>query len=182
MMPQRTGMPPPQQQRQQQQPSLQQQFQQNNQQQLGQASVRIPWKLTPEEKKRYDQIFRAWDQQGSGFLPGSMAKEVFGQAGLGTDELMAIWNLADVNDRGKLNIDEFHVAMGLIYRRLNGNPIPTTLPAEMAPPSARDLEDSANFLTSLLKNDTNRRATNNSDDTPQSRAACRRRRPQRRPR
>lgn len=91
MMPQRTGMPPPQQQQQQQQPSLQQQFQQNNQQQLGQASVRIPWKLTPEEKKRYDQIFRAWDQQGSGFLPGSMAKEVFGQAGLGTDDLMAIW-------------------------------------------------------------------------------------------
>ncbi|GAA5873711.1 hypothetical protein JCM3774_000147 [Rhodotorula dairenensis] len=169
LMPQRTGFQPP------QQPmSLQQQFQQNNQAQLGQASVPIPWKLTPEEKKRYDQIFRAWDQQGSGFLPGSMAKEVFGQAGLGTDELMAIWNLADVNDRGKLNIDEFHVAMGLIYRRLNGNPIPATLPAEMAPPSARDLEDSANFLTSLLKNDTNRRATNQTDlDGPQSRAKLR---------
>ncbi|TKA51640.1 hypothetical protein B0A53_05517 [Rhodotorula sp. CCFEE 5036] len=172
LAPQRTGFQPP---PQQQQLSLQQQFQQNNQAQLGQASVPIPWKLTPEEKKRYDQIFRAWDQQGSGFLPGSMAKEVFGQAGLGTDELMAIWNLADVNDRGKLNIDEFHVAMGLIYRRLNGNPIPATLPAEMAPPSARDLEDSANFLTSLLKNDTNRRATNQTDlaDGPQSRAKLR---------
>ncbi|GAA5838700.1 hypothetical protein JCM9279_003832 [Rhodotorula babjevae] len=155
-------------------PSLQQQFQQSNQQQVGQASVPIPWKLTPEEKKRYDQIFRAWDQQGSGFLPGSMAKEVFGQAGLQTDDLMAIWNLADVGDRGKLNIDEFHVAMGLIYRRLNGNPIPQTLPAEMAPPSARDLEDSASFLTSLLKNDTNRRATNQTDvDGPQSRAKLR---------
>lgn len=86
LQPQRTGVapPPP-------QPSLQQQFQQANQQQMGQASVPIPWKLTPEEKKRYDQIFRAWDQQGSGFLPGSMAKEVFGQAGLGQDDLMAIW-------------------------------------------------------------------------------------------
>ncbi|GJN92753.1 hypothetical protein Rhopal_005791-T1 [Rhodotorula paludigena] len=169
LQPQRTGVapPPP-------QPSLQQQFQQANQQQMGQASVPIPWKLTPEEKKRYDQIFRAWDQQGSGFLPGSMAKEVFGQAGLGQDDLMAIWNLADVNDRGKLNIDEFHVAMGLIYRRLNGNPIPNQLPPEMAPPSARDLEDSANFLTSLLKNDTNRRATNQTDvDAPQSRQKLR---------
>ncbi|GAA5914800.1 actin cytoskeleton-regulatory complex protein PAN1 [Sporobolomyces salmoneus] len=155
-------------------PSLQQSFQQSNQQQVGQSSVPIPWALTPEEKKRYDQIFRAWDQQGAGFIPGSMAKEVFGQAGLGTDDLMAIWNLADVNDRGKLNIDEFHVAMGLIYRRLNGNPIPNTLPAEMAPPSARDLEDSANFLTHLLKNDTNRRATSASDvDSPQSRAKLR---------
>jgi hypothetical protein len=72
-------------------PSLQQSFQQSNQQQVGQASVPIPWALTPEEKKRYDQIFRAWDQQGAGFIPGSMAKEVFGQAGLGTEELMAIW-------------------------------------------------------------------------------------------
>ncbi|GAA5879139.1 hypothetical protein JCM16303_001313 [Sporobolomyces ruberrimus] len=155
-------------------PSLQQSFQQSNQQQVGQASVPIPWALTAEEKKRYDQIFRAWDQQGAGFIPGSMAKEVFGQAGLGTEELMAIWNLSDVNDRGKLNIDEFHVAMGLIYRRLNGNPIPNTLPAEMAPPSARDLEDSANFLTHLLKNDTNRRATSAADvDSPQSRAKLR---------
>lgn len=72
-------------------PSLQQSFQQSNQQQVGQASVPIPWALTPEEKKRYDQIFRAWDQQGAGFIPGSMAKEVFGQAGLTTDDLMAIW-------------------------------------------------------------------------------------------
>ncbi|GAA6030396.1 hypothetical protein JCM8097_009087 [Rhodosporidiobolus ruineniae] len=179
IQPQRTGFnqPPPQMHFQQQQqggPSLQQQFQQSNQQQTGHAQVAIPWALTPEEKKRYDQIFRAWDQQGTGFLPGSMAKEVFGQAGLGQDDLMAIWNLADVTDRGKLNIDEFHVAMGLIYRRLNGNPIPNTLPPEMAPPSARDLEDSANFLTSLLKNDTNRRATNQNDfDSPQSRAKLR---------
>ncbi|GAA5957438.1 hypothetical protein JCM21900_003306 [Sporobolomyces salmonicolor] len=155
-------------------PSLQQSFQQSNQAQTGQATVPIPWALTPEEKKRYDQIFRAWDQQGTGFIAGTTSKEVFGQAGLPQDDLMAIWNLADVNDRGKLNIDEFHTAMGLIYRRLNGNPIPATLPPEMAPPSARDLEDSANFLTSLLKSDTNRRATAQVDlDNPQSRAKLR---------
>ncbi|GEM10145.1 rho guanyl-nucleotide exchange factor [Rhodotorula toruloides] len=158
-----TGMRPP---------PLQQQFQSSNLSQTGQAQVAIPWELTKEEKKRYDQIFRAWDREGTGFLPGSMAREVFGQSGLGQDDLMAIWNLADVSDRGKLNIDEFHVAMGLIYRRLNGNPIPHALPAEMAPPSARDLEDSANFLTSLLKTDTNRRATQ-SDGGVQSRAKMR---------
>lgn len=33
------------------------------------------------------------------------------------DSLSLSRNLADVADRGKLNIDEFHVAMGLIYRR-----------------------------------------------------------------
>jgi hypothetical protein len=85
LQPQRTGFQPPPQQ------SLQQQFQQSNQQQTGQAQVAIPWALTPEEKKRYDQIFRAWDQSGTGFIPGSMAKEVFGQSGLGEQDLMAIW-------------------------------------------------------------------------------------------
>ena len=53
--------------------------------------------------------------------------------------------------------------MGLIYRRLNGNPIPPTLPQEMAPPSARDLNDSVGFLKNLLKNDTNQRSTNVDD-------------------
>lgn len=72
-------------------PSLQQSFQQQNQSQTGQASVPIPWALTPDEKKKYDQIFRAWDQQGSGFMSGKMAIEVFGQAGLERDDLMSIW-------------------------------------------------------------------------------------------
>ncbi|KAK4702019.1 hypothetical protein P7C70_g4201, partial [Phenoliferia sp. Uapishka_3] len=141
-------------------PSLQQSFQQSNQAQIGQTSVAIPWALTADEKKRYDQIFRAWDQQGAGFIGGAVAKEVFGQAGLDKDDLMAIWNLADVEDRGRLNIDEFHVAMGLIYRRLNGNPIPPVLPEEMKPPSARDLNDSVGFLQNLLKNDNHSRSTN----------------------
>ncbi|KDE02848.1 hypothetical protein MVLG_06638 [Microbotryum lychnidis-dioicae p1A1 Lamole] len=144
--------------------SLAQTFQQRNQAQTGHADVPIPWALTKDEKKRYDQIFRAWDQQGTGFIEGRVSKEVFGQAGLDQNDLMSIWNLADVQDRGKLNIDEFHVAMGLIYRRLNGNPIPQTLPPEMAPPSARDLDDSVGFLTNLLKNDNNQRSTNQDFD------------------
>ncbi|KAK4047374.1 hypothetical protein OIV83_005421 [Microbotryomycetes sp. JL201] len=143
--------------------SLQQQFQQQNQAQTGQAAVPVPWALAADEKKRYDQIFRAWDQSGSGFIDGRVAIEVFGQSGLDRNDLMAIWNLADVADRGKLNIDEFHVAMGLIYRRLNGNPIPQTLPPEMAPPSARDLDDSVGFLTNLLKHETRERSTNKTD-------------------
>jgi|ERR1700722_3190894 len=30
-------------------------------------------------------------------------------------------NLADIDDRGKLNLAEFHVAMGLIFRSMSGN-------------------------------------------------------------
>lgn len=59
--------------------------------QTGQANVAIPWALTKDEKKRYDQIFRAWDKEGTGYIGGAVAKEVFGQAGLDRDDLMAIW-------------------------------------------------------------------------------------------
>ena len=92
--------------------------------------VQVPWALSAEEQKNYDQIFRAWDQRGTGFISGTMAQEVFGQSGLDRDDLMKIWcagecvcltadplrNLADSENRGKLNLAEFHVAMGLIYR------------------------------------------------------------------
>ncbi|KAM0752107.1 hypothetical protein T439DRAFT_379225 [Meredithblackwellia eburnea MCA 4105] len=153
-------------QQQQQQQNLQQSFMLQNQAQTGQSTLPISWALTSEEKKRYDQIFRAWDQQGSGFIGGNVAKEVFGQSGLDQNDLLAIWNLADTNDRGKLNIDEFHIAMGMIYRRLNGNPLPTTLPEEMRPAATRDMTDSVDFMKGLLKHDSNQRSTNVSDLDP----------------
>lgn len=76
-------------------PSLQQSFQARNEQQTGASNVPIPWALQPDEKKRYDQIFRAWDQQGTGFIGGVVAKEVFGQAGLDTGDLMDIWCVSE---------------------------------------------------------------------------------------
>ncbi|SPO31627.1 related to Intersectin 1 [Ustilago trichophora] len=138
------------------QPSnFQSQIQNLSQQQQGSKEPRIPWALSKEERKSYDSIFRAWDAKGTGFINGEVAREVFGQSGLETEKLMQIWHLADTGNRGKLNINEFHVAMGLIYRALNGNDIPETLPSELIPPSAKDLNDSVDFLKDLLKKDTN---------------------------
>lgn len=51
----------------------------------------IPWALTKDERKNYDQIFRAWDKEGTGFISGDMAREVFGQSGLGQDDMAQIW-------------------------------------------------------------------------------------------
>lgn len=64
-----------------------------------------------------------------------------------------------MDNRGKLNIQEFHVAMALIYRRLNGNDMPAVLPAELVPASSKDLDSNVDFLKSLLRNDTNVRST-----------------------
>lgn len=50
--------------------SLQQAYQQQNVQQHGQAQIKVPWALSADERKNYDSIFRAWDQQSTGFLSG----------------------------------------------------------------------------------------------------------------
>ena len=89
--------------------------------------------------------------------------------------------LADVDNRGKLNLAEFHVAMGIIYRSasstasasssltfaasgLNGNDIPEQLPEELVPASARDLNQSVDFLKDILKNEPRTRSPANFDD------------------
>ena len=72
-------------------PSLQQNFQQHNQTQRGTAAPKVPWALSKGEKKSYDQIFRAWDASGSGFITGQTALEVFGQSGLDKNDLARIW-------------------------------------------------------------------------------------------
>lgn len=158
LQPMHTGYPAPVQQMQQQQP-LPQFFAQHNQQVSGQAAVQVQWALTNDERRKYDQIFRAWDN-GTGYITGQRALEVFRESGLERDDLMKIWALADRENRGKLNLAEFHVAMGLIYRRLSGNAIPDVLPQELVPPSSRDLNQSVDFLKDLLRNDTNARSTN----------------------
>lgn len=139
--------------------TLQQSIAQHNQDIRGTSTQRIPWSLSKQERKQYDQIFRAWDANDTGFLDGQKALEVFGASGLDKDDLAKIWSLADADDRGKLNREEFHVAMGLIYRALNGNTIPAQLPPELVPPSAKSLDESVDMLRSLLKNDTYNRNT-----------------------
>lgn len=71
--------------------SLQQSFQQHNQTSRGTAAPKVPWALSKAEKKSYDQIFRAWDTRGEGFISGQTALEVFGQSGLDKNDLAKIW-------------------------------------------------------------------------------------------
>ncbi|CDW56867.1 EF-hand 4 domain containing protein [Trichuris trichiura] len=60
--------------------------------------------------------------------------EFFLKSQLPRDELGKVWKLADVNEDGYLNLDEFCVAMHLIVRRVKGHfPIPSSLPASMVP-------------------------------------------------
>jgi hypothetical protein len=74
----------------------------------------IPWAVTKVEKQMYDRIFDGWDGLRKGFIGGDVAIEVFGQSGLPKDDLMKIWTLADPGNKGKLDKDEFAVAMHLV--------------------------------------------------------------------
>ncbi|KIJ32426.1 hypothetical protein M422DRAFT_265756, partial [Sphaerobolus stellatus SS14] len=152
--------------------NLQQSIQQHNQSQRGSSNARVPWAITKAEKKQYDNIFRAWDAKGTGFINGDTALQVFGQSGLDKNDLARIWSLADRDDRGKLAIDEFHVAMGLIYRRLNGAEIPNELPQEMVPDSWKSLSEEVDRLSHYLKSET-RSGNIGSVDDPVSRLPSR---------
>ncbi|OQE94199.1 hypothetical protein PENNAL_c0004G00122 [Penicillium nalgiovense] len=117
------------------------------------GNATVAWAITKEEKKIYDDLFRAWDGFRKGFISGETAIEIMGQSGLNRKDLERIWTLADPHNRGRLNMDEFAVAMHLIYRALNGYPVPSRLPPELVPPSTRHLNDSIGTVKSLLSQD-----------------------------
>jgi hypothetical protein len=117
------------------------------------GNATIPWAITKGEKKLYDDTFKAWDGMSKGYISGEQALEILGQSGLPKPDLERVWTLSDSADRGRLNLDEFAVAMHLIYRKLNGYPIPARLPPELVPPSTRNINDSIGAMKNLLRGD-----------------------------
>ncbi|KAK7414532.1 actin organization and endocytosis protein [Neonectria punicea] len=115
-----------------------------------QGNAEIPWSITKEEKTRYDALFKAWDGLGKGYIGGDQAIEILGQSGLEKPDLERVWTLADNGNKGRLDLDEFAVAMHLIYRKLNGHPLPNTLPPELVPPSTRNFNQSIGAVKSML--------------------------------
>ena len=131
------------------------------------GSAKVPWAVTKDEKKIYDQLFKAWDGFNKGFVTGDVAIEIMGQSGLDRKDLEAIWTLSDPNNRGRLDMDEFAVAMHLIYRKLNGYPVPNRLPPELIPPSTRNLKNSIDTVKSLLFQDAESRKSSGAFLQPQ---------------
>ncbi|CBZ54127.1 conserved hypothetical protein [Neospora caninum Liverpool] len=87
---------------------------------------------TPEEYKRYAQVFADTDGNQDGYVEGSEARNVFTSSLLPDTELAAIWTLADVDCDGRLTLQEFLLAMTLIgKRKKEGLPIPAALPATL---------------------------------------------------
>ena len=62
----------------------------------------------------YDGVFQAWDGLGKGMITGETAIGIFSQSGLPRTDLERIWTLADPGNKGKLDRDEFAVALHLV--------------------------------------------------------------------
>lgn len=86
--------------------------------------------LSNEEKTRYEQIF-ASNGGAKGNLTGLEARSIFERTGVDIGALSKIWTLADPQDTGVLNKNQFVVAMHLIYKARQRFKVPDQLPASL---------------------------------------------------
>ncbi|RXM30547.1 Epidermal growth factor receptor substrate 15 [Acipenser ruthenus] len=96
----------------------------------------VPWAVRPEEKVKFDAIFESLSPL-NGMLSGDKVKPVLLNSKLPVDVLGRVWELSDIDRDGMLDRDEFAVAMYLVYRALEKEPVPMSLPAPLVPPSKR---------------------------------------------
>ncbi|KAJ2384859.1 hypothetical protein H4S02_004616, partial [Coemansia sp. RSA 2611] len=95
------------------------------------------WDVTKEEWTRYEQFFNSLDTQRAGTLSGDVPVNFFLKSKLPEGALSKVWDLADVTRSGRLNKEEFAVAMHLINAQLAGVAVPDSLPPTLVPPSRR---------------------------------------------
>uniref|UniRef100_A0A3Q1J0L9 Epidermal growth factor receptor pathway substrate 15-like 1a n=1 Tax=Anabas testudineus TaxID=64144 RepID=A0A3Q1J0L9_ANATE len=88
------------------------------------------------EKSKFDGIFESLAPV-NGLLSGEKVKPVLINSKLPLDVLGKVWDLSDIDKDGHLDKDEFAVAMHLVYRALEKEPVPALLPSSLVPPSKR---------------------------------------------
>ncbi|XP_053286565.1 epidermal growth factor receptor substrate 15-like 1 isoform X6 [Pleuronectes platessa] len=96
------------------------------------ASSELHWAVRPEEKSKFDGIFESLAPV-NGLLSGEKVKPVLINSKLPLDVLGKVWDLSDIDKDGHLDKDEFAVAMHLVYRALEKEPVPALLPSSLIP-------------------------------------------------
>ena len=114
------------------------------------------WAIGTREKETFDQVFSTLDTENRGYITGEQAVGFFSNSRLPEEVLAQIWDLSDIHSEGRLNRDEFAVAMFLIRQeRTKRDPrdtLPQKLPPNLVPPSMRSAPSASPHPTGPLSN------------------------------
>jgi len=92
----------------------------------------IPKPFRDEMKQIWNTLSPSGDRLGGGQLRQTMLETKAPQ-----EHLKRIWTLSDIDKSGKLDEDEFILAMHLAHQAAAGNPPPSALAERLIPPSKR---------------------------------------------
>lgn len=96
------------------------------------------WAVSGTQKAKYDTKFYSLSLQ-AGKASGQQVMNIMLQSQLSKDVLRKIWDLADIDQDGKMDNEEFALCLYLIDMTKDGVKLPPTLPIALVPPGKRHL-------------------------------------------
>ncbi|GMH66152.1 hypothetical protein TrST_g11448 [Triparma strigata] len=98
----------------------------------------VPWELQDEKDLRWDSLFlESGAESVDSKLDAGKARKALMATGVPTKSLRAIWDLSDIDKDGKLDAEEFTIAMHLCEMVQEGGAIPEQLEEAKLPISKR---------------------------------------------
>eukprot|EP00096_Caligus_rogercresseyi_P015547 TRINITY_DN799_c0_g1_i6.p1 TRINITY_DN799_c0_g1~~TRINITY_DN799_c0_g1_i6.p1 ORF type:complete len:898 (+),score=300.51 TRINITY_DN799_c0_g1_i6:905-3598(+) len=108
-----------------------------------QSAPALDWGIPPATRAKYASAFQQADRGRSGFLAGVPARNILLRSGLPQNVLAQIWALSDVDNDGKLSLEEFILSGYFCDQAQKGEPMPKVVPPNLVPPSLRKAKESA---------------------------------------